>query len=507
MYEAFFGLSHRPFSAIPLVQQYYPAESIEQARQSLVRVVERAEGVGLVVGSAGTGKTLLCQALAEHFQDQLRVVLLTSARISTRRALLQSILFELKLPFRNLEEGEMRLALMDYLEPTESCPHGMLLILDEAHTVPARLLEEVRLLSNLVRHGEARVRLILAGSSLLEQRLAHPRLESFHQRIATRCYLLSFHRREVARYVRQVIDQAGGDSDSLLTDDALSAIARLTDGIPRLVNQLADHALLLAFMAKNRQIDVHQVEEAWADLQRLPAPTSTAPDNSVGAVIEFGMLDELPVDEPPVDESECEQVELPAAADAAETVELESENLEPAVGTEAAERTGAVMLEYMDDDPFGGPFAEEEEVVIERLGNWDTVLGVARPKVTGAASREMAEALAEVASPGAAESELNWDLPSFGPDKLETDDIDFPDSDEAGPVIALSQDGGVGEGRADELSVAVSVGLWSPPDLEGDDRDIILVEDDRVVEAAPTGRPQVSRQEYRHLFGRLRRPA
>src|SRR5687767_10668230 len=136
MYEAFFGFRQRPFSAVPHAPFYSPVEAIEQAKANLARAVDRAEGVGLIVGPAGTGKSLLCHLIADHFRPQFQIAILSSTRLCSRRALLQNILFELKLPYREMEEGELRLSLIDHLEPSDRCPNGMLLIVDEGHTLP-----------------------------------------------------------------------------------------------------------------------------------------------------------------------------------------------------------------------------------------------------------------------------------------------------------------------------------------------------------------------------------
>ncbi len=292
MYEAFFGLRRRPFAAVPSLEEYYPAASIEAARQTLVRCIQRAEGPAMVVGPSGTGKTLLCQALAQQFRDEGNVVLLTSGGLSTRRALFQAILYGLARPYRNMDEGELRLALADFLTSDKSHPAGMLLLVDEAHTLPFRLLDEIRMLTNLVYEGKVRTRLVLAGGPVLEERFASPKLASFSQRLAARCYLEAFTRTETEDYVREVIARAGGDGEGLFTPDARAAVYQATDGIPRLINQVCDHALVLAFAAGKPVVERATVEEAWADLQQLPSPwnAETRAAQPAGGVIEFGGL-------------------------------------------------------------------------------------------------------------------------------------------------------------------------------------------------------------------------
>src|SRR5688500_18751927 len=199
MYERHFRLSQRPFAPAPQPDWYIAVGAIEHARLTLSRLIERSEGPGLVVGPAGSGKSLLCQTLAKQFRGRLHVALLGNVRLATRKALLQNILFELKLPYREMDEGELRMSLIDHLEKP-GASDGLLLVVDEAQTLPLRLFEEIRLLTNLVQNGQSRVRLVLAGSMALEERLASPKLESFHQRIAARCYLQSLNREETASY-------------------------------------------------------------------------------------------------------------------------------------------------------------------------------------------------------------------------------------------------------------------------------------------------------------------
>ncbi|MGH7138866.1 MAG: ExeA family protein [Pirellulales bacterium] len=264
----------------------------------MARSIERAEGAALVVGPAGTGKTLVCHLVAEQFRGRFAVAMLSNGHLDTRRELLQGILFELGLPYRRLEEGELRLSLIDHISSDQHARDGLLLIVDEAHTLPPRLLEEIRLIANVVRNGQSRVRLLLAGSPALEEALADPELEAFSQRIAARCYLGGLDYAQTQQYVLAQLTAVGAHGRPVFTTAALETIYRQTDGVPRLINQVCDHALMLAFAGGRSQIDAPGIEEAWSDLQQLPAPWSepqrtaapAQPDH--GSLIEFGDLDD-----------------------------------------------------------------------------------------------------------------------------------------------------------------------------------------------------------------------
>jgi type II secretory pathway predicted ATPase ExeA len=387
MYEAYFGLRRRPFSSVAQVKEYFPATSIESARQNLIRCVQRGEGAGLAIGPSGTGKTLLCQLVAEHFQGQFRAAVLTQSSVTTRRALLQAILYALGQPYRGMDEGELRLALVEYLNAKEQCPYGMLLAVDDAHLLPLRVLDEIRSITNVTADGLPRVRLVLAGCGPLEERLASPKLDSFSQRIVARCYLESLSRAETQEYIRALLCHAGGQADQVFSAEAAQAVHRATDGVPRLVNQVCDHALILAFTARRRPVDVACVEEAWADLQQLPTPWSGETQNpaqTTASVVEFGGLeDDEPNDSAAQEEPQPATVPLlRVAEEAAEPAEAEPSPVAPLeqlrrIESALSEIDGSdfqpagsigpeVELVFPDPgNPFNEPF-EEEEVVVQR---------------------------------------------------------------------------------------------------------------------------------------------
>lgn len=296
MYEALLQSADRPFRATPDTKFYFPSDSIEQARQTVVRAILRAEGPCLVLGGAGLGKTMLGQVIANDVYGRFDIVKLHASGLCSRRALLQSILFELQLPYRGLSEGELRMSIMDRLSPSpETAPSGILMVVDEAHTLSPKLLEELRLITNFARNGQPRARLVLIGNMRLEDTFAHPQMDSFNQRLAARCYLQPMTREQTMDFVRHQLRTVQIEPGTIVTNDALRTLYAASEGVPRLVNQLMDHALVLGIAAGQCPISASMIEEAWSDLQQLPAPwhTSNATNKSASAPskqIEFGEL-------------------------------------------------------------------------------------------------------------------------------------------------------------------------------------------------------------------------
>ena len=389
MYETWFKLRSRPFMAAPQTDRYFPATVIENARISLGCAIERGDGAGLIVGPPGTGKTLLCQMLAEEFSDSFAVVLGQRPHRHAP-ALLQAILYELGLPYRQLDEGELRLSLLDHLEPRPEGHAGLLLIIDEVHSLSWRLLEEVRMLTNLVRGGQPRVRVVLSGSAVLEERFASPRLNSFSQRLAVRCYLESLDSTETAEYVRAGISIVGGDPGQLFHEDALRCIYRATDGVPRLINQVCDHALILAGLGGQRQLTSEAIDEAWADLQQLPAPwTASTSTAQASQIVEFGGLDDS-------DDEPREAIPFRAASRQLQVSEPDDQFDAIAEQLSAIDDAfvpaGTVGTELELDFPeFGDPFDEEfaeEEVVLERYSS-DQAMFAHAPRVSSWEGRQI----------------------------------------------------------------------------------------------------------------------
>jgi type II secretory pathway predicted ATPase ExeA len=370
------GQSERVFPAHPHVARYFPAAATENARRRLMRSIERGDGPGLIIGAPGTGKSLLLQVLAAQYQERFDVLLLACARICTRRALLQTLLFELGLPYRERDEGQLRLRLLDHLLSSEDCPTGLLLLVDEAQSLSVALLEELRVMTNLVRGGAPRVRLVLAGLPALEESFASPELESLSQRLTARCYLSPFNRVETSQFVRAQMAASEAKGDELFASEALDAVFEATDGVPRLVNQLCDRTLAVADAENCSRIDRQVVQTAWSDLQQLPSPweVSTAVAAAAPAresVVEFGGLNVDAFDDP-------EPTELDPSDELVEVQEVPARTV----------RTKAVGVDPLAD-PFGETF-DEEEIVLDNFSGWGDMFHRGTPRVENGRDREFA---------------------------------------------------------------------------------------------------------------------
>ena len=513
MYESFFGLSHRPFTAAPHADAYIPTASHEQSRQTLIRCLDRAEGPALLIGPSGTGKSLLCHLLAKHFRGRFQIALLSSARLSTRKHLLQCILFELRLPYRDMDEGELRLSLIDHLQPSEGGPEGLLLLVDEAHTLPLRLLEEIRLLSNLVRDGQTRIRLVLSGGMALEERLANPKLESLHQRIAARCYLQPCGRDETIYYVQQQLRRAGGDADALLTGDAQSSIHTATDGIPRLINQLCDHALLLSALSGIKPVPATGIEEAWADLQQLPVPLHEPPTlarsggSHAAGMVEFGQLpDERAVVAGTIGPSLGDAAVLALDQISSRVDALRSDRPDDGMlhdgGADdfcpaSAGGTEVELIFHTAHDPFGGHW-DEEEVVIDRYASLEDAALRTRHRVTSAEG--MAVGVAVQAALQGYEANNPYEAMISDEAAEPSTRLEFLAS-AAGQQFEPANDPLMPEEpAAPHQSRPATISLR---EFTEDDRDMIIVEDDPAPRSPkPSGGHK--RQEYRQLFSTLR---
>lgn len=464
MYEDFFGLSHRPFPSVPSLVGYQESVSHAEAMETILRCVRRDEGIATLFAAPGLGKTTLAMRLQEELDGQFEVVRLNSGHCGSRRALLQAIAYELGLPHRSLEEGELRIQLAEHVERLDSRRvMGIVLLADEADMLPIRLLEELRLLTNFTRKDRSQISVVLLGNLALEERLSSPYLASFNQRVGARTYLQPLSKSEATQYIRQQMQQSG-TKRPVFDDAAIEVIFSRSQGVPRVINQLCDHSLLLAALGGLRTLDGESVEEAWADLQRLPSPKRqirTDGAHKTDSLIEFGSLDDSSHDSASDYPSVVRFEDRPASIEN----ELDEEEFEPQLNEEEPE----VELVFQNaTNPFAEPF-DKEEIIIDRFAS----LG----------DRQVA-GIRRVVSP------KNSEIAAF----LVGSDDHLAEVDVVQPEYANS----------DGLVVSRDYSTTSTGFSDTDDRDIIVIETKEDAPQHPK-MPAPQRRTYRQLFSQLRR--
>lgn len=286
MYQSHFGLRQRPFRSTPDRDAYYPATSHEAALHRLVQALDDGEGLALLTGEPGIGKTLLCHRLIEQAGAGAACAFVTNTHVHDRAALFQAILFDLSLPYEKRSEQELRLALTEHLLKNFAEGKRNLVLIDEAQHLSADLLEELRLLGNLEARQNKAVQIVLAAQPTLESEVELVELTAFRQRLVARVLLERLGVNESADYLIHHLRQAGGRPERILSEEAVDILARGAGGIPRLLNQAAHHALGMAFEAGVKQVDAEVALESLAALGLEAAPTEETQDFSVIAAEE-----------------------------------------------------------------------------------------------------------------------------------------------------------------------------------------------------------------------------
>jgi general secretion pathway protein A len=265
VYLEHFGFAEKPFNVTPDPKFLYLSAHHQEALAILTYGVRERKGFIVLTGEVGSGKTTLLHTLLDRLDPNIRAAYLFNTSLS-QADLIRAVIEDFGVPTKATAVGDMIADLNAWLIDRLVRGENSVLIIDEAQNLSPELLESVRLLSNLETSKEKLLQLVLVGQPELNLTLNHPSLRQLKQRIALRYHIPPLTRTETMDYIVQRLRIAGARGQ-VFTDRALDEIYYYSRGIPRLINILADNALLTAYASRARLVDADAVAEAVRDLE------------------------------------------------------------------------------------------------------------------------------------------------------------------------------------------------------------------------------------------------
>lgn len=265
MYYEHFGLNYPPFKITPDTQLFYAGGNRGLVLDALVYAIESGEGIIKVVGEVGSGKTMLCRMLEEKLKKYIEIVYLANPRLPPEM-ILHAIALEMRLP---VTPESNRLQVMHDLHlkllEKHASDQQVVVFIEEAQEMPLETLEEIRLLSNLETSRHKLLQLVLFGQPELDVNLSVSHIRQLKERITHNFYLTGFTRTDVAQYLDFRMRAAGYRGPSIFSKAAVATLTKVSKGLMRRINILADKALLAAFAQNKHYVTPQHVRLAARD--------------------------------------------------------------------------------------------------------------------------------------------------------------------------------------------------------------------------------------------------
>lgn len=263
-YLDFFGLDRRPFTLLPDPGFMYWSPLHKRGYSVLQFGVMSCAPITVLTGEIGAGKTTLVQHLLSEMEQSITVGLISNAQ-GGRGELLQWVLHALGLPIeKDATYVQLFRALQDFLVSEYAAGRRVILIFDEAQNLTVEGLEEIRMLTNINANTDELIQLVLVGQPELRDMVLDPKMRQLTQRVAASFHLERMDEVSVESYIEHRMKIAGGSGEEF-TVDACKMIFQQTRGVPRLVNQFCDFALLYAWTSEADKVDESVVNQVIAD--------------------------------------------------------------------------------------------------------------------------------------------------------------------------------------------------------------------------------------------------
>ncbi|HOW42759.1 MAG TPA: AAA family ATPase [Candidatus Omnitrophota bacterium] len=276
MYEKFYNFSEKPFNTTPDSKFFFPSPKHTEALNSLLYAINERKGFVVITGEIGAGKTTVIRTVLNNLSLNTKVAIITNTHL-TNKELIAEVLEEFDVEHTGGTKQKLLSHLNKFLIQQLSADMNLVLIIDEAQNLSTKVMEEVRMLSNLETEKEKLIQIIMVGQPQLKAKLDNPKLEQFKQRISVFYHLAPLSRKETEEYIVHRLSKVSTNGYSeIFTSEAIKYVFAYSKGVPRLINLLCDSCLLSGYVYERKQITGDIVREVIKerDFNSIPAESS-----------------------------------------------------------------------------------------------------------------------------------------------------------------------------------------------------------------------------------------
>ncbi len=265
MYYEHFGLTQPPFKITPNTDFFFGGGNRGPILEALIYAIAQGEGIVKVTGEVGSGKTMLCSMLQARVPAHVETIYLANPSVSPEE-ILHAIAFELQLDIgRDASRLAVMHAIQDHLLQRHAEGKRVVLFVEESQGMPIATLEEIRLLSNLETKSDKLLQIVLFGQPELDDNLRQNQIRQLKERITHSFRLEPLTPPETREYLMFRLRTAGYRGPDLFSDSIIGEIARISGGLTRRINLIADKALLAAFAENTHTLRQKHIEAAVRD--------------------------------------------------------------------------------------------------------------------------------------------------------------------------------------------------------------------------------------------------
>jgi len=261
MYLEYFGLREIPFRNTPDIDFFYGAADRKEIVEALEYIASRRDALVIVTGEVGSGKTTVLRILAERLRKKnFKIVYIPTPRL-TADEILKFIAKDLGVEIeKDASKADIYDKLYNHLVKVYEKYNGIVLLIDEAHTIPLDTLEEVRLLSNIETEKDKLITIILFGQPELEKMLDKSEARQLKSRVSHSFTLRALTSNQVFDYLNFRMKKAGCSGKSFFSREIADEVYKITRGLPRSINIIADKLLLSVYSRGGDKVDAEDIE-------------------------------------------------------------------------------------------------------------------------------------------------------------------------------------------------------------------------------------------------------